>query len=378
MSSPARRASASVQFAEPGAAFSSAGNQRGPGILNRTHSGSDASLDGSGRGTPPPIAEEEPEPEPSMSSFSSSRLSAGRWDTGAGLGRHVSHDAGLQLEPLPDAVEEDDLTPDSDYSDDEHEKDLDRAEEEVDKILRDDLRREYGLAMPAAEGNADSADAEGSEKDEGEGFPLGWHEFSSRVMRYAENNIVVTFMMVITVIALFGEDFRLLALSAAVDDFWNWLTFVIFLCFSVEWVIYCIFKKDYFGSLFFWLDLLATLSLITDVRWMSESIFGANDSIDTATRVCVESKRGGETAMAGEDDIGDAAQVARSARAARIGTRAVRLIRIVRVLRILRVFKIFRFFGGFGGGTHQVSGAVILTEIYLCQRRLRFDAAILD
>ena len=254
---------------------------------------------------------------------------------------------------------------DSDTSDaEELERDLDKAEEEVAQILQEDMQRELGLLTDPSTTSSrlarnQSIDTDGNLSPRASrlrntkaGEPEWVHRTEMKgavaVVAWMDSHSVVVFMMLVTVLALFGEDFKVLALNKSMDEYWSWQTFAILLIFGVEWLLQCAVRKAYIGSLFFWLDFLATVSLVTDISFIANALFGENDNISIAQGLCLgENMLTSGTVQMG--DLSDAGQVARSGRAARGATRAVRLIRIVRVLRVLRIFKIFRFFGGFGG-----------------------------
>ena len=92
--------------------------------------------------------------------------------------------------------------------------------------------------------------------------------------------------------------------------------------FGVELILASIGKPDYFNSFFFWLDLISTLSLITDIKFIWDPITG-----------------GGQ----GEgDDSADAASLARASRGARIGTKAGRMTRVIRLIRLIRIVKLYK------------------------------------
>ena len=118
-----------------------------------------------------------------------------------------------------------------------------------------------------------------------------------------ENNKVIAFMMTLTVLALFGDDLRILILPNSADAFMSALWFCVLLLFGLEWLAQCWFKPDYRWSLFFYLDLIATLSLVTDVIFLADLIFGATSHIDTAQQFC---QPWNETLDYGEHRGGDA------------------------------------------------------------------------
>jgi len=81
-------------------------------------------------------------------------------------------------------------------------------------------------------------------------------------------------------------------------------------------------KADYFLGFYFWLDFVATVSLITDIGWIWNEIIGTQDfSASNAEQ---------------------ASQLARAGRGARIGTRAGRIARVIRLLRLIRIVKLYK------------------------------------
>jgi hypothetical protein len=85
------------------------------------------------------------------------------------------------------------------------------------------------------------------------------------------------FMTLLTIYALFGEDIRLCALTKSVDEYFFTLTSISLLFFAVEIVLMSIAREGYFLGFFFWLDLISTISLITDIGWIWDEIVGTTD-----------------------------------------------------------------------------------------------------
>lgn len=134
---------------------------------------------------------------------------------------------------------------------------------------------------------------------------------------FLENIVVSTIMTIITVYALFGDDIRQLAAPESADEtFWT-LNIAVMAAFTIEIVISCISKPGYIFGFFFWLDLISTLSLLLDIGWVSNSLFG-------------------ET---GSSKASSAASLARAGRASRVGTKAGRIVRIVRLIRLVKLYK---------------------------------------
>jgi hypothetical protein len=85
-------------------------------------------------------------------------------------------------------------------------------------------------------------------------------------------------MTLLTIYALFGDDIRLCATTVNADDIFFSLTALSLLFFSIEIVLNSIAREGYFGGFFFWLDLVSTISLITDIGWIWDEIVGTADS----------------------------------------------------------------------------------------------------
>ena len=83
-------------------------------------------------------------------------------------------------------------------------------------------------------------------------------------------------MTTLTIYALFGDDIRVLAFTTHEDDVFYGLSTVCLFFFLLELVLSSWAKEGYLGSFYFWLDLIATLSLIPDIGWLWLAI-GAQD-----------------------------------------------------------------------------------------------------
>ncbi len=171
-----------------------------------------------------------------------------------------------------------------------------------------------------------------------------WNKFESS--RWSQ-----AFVGILTVLALFADDLRVLVLSKEADLGWSILTLLVMIVFGIEWAGNSMFQRNYFLSLFFFLDLLATLSLIADIHWIGDDFYGVAGYYDTAFTVCEplwpqNTAERGSVVMELNDQDGTAAEtaaMARTGRSARIGARATRMVRIVRLCRVLRVFRMMRF-----------------------------------
>ena len=218
--------------------------------------------------------------------------------------------------------------------------DADEEEREVDQMLMRDM---FDMN---SDDEGDGTINMGLNRKKEQVPPTYWEEFYRKIDEMAYSQL---FLMLLTFLALFLDDFRILVLPHSADQFCSTLSFIILIVFATEFSLQAMFKRDYRFSLFFYLDLVATLSLVTDVIFLSELIFGETMNVATIQQFCTQ--RGGEgnyTDDVGEGELGDTGQVARAGRAARVAARTARLMRILRFLRVIRAFKIFKFFHAFG------------------------------
>lgn len=79
-------------------------------------------------------------------------------------------------------------------------------------------------------------------------------------------------MSLTTLFALFGDDFRLWFTDSSADPYFYGGLSISFLLFTIEILINSCVVDDFKFSFFFWLDLIATLSLIPDIGWIMEII----------------------------------------------------------------------------------------------------------
>jgi hypothetical protein len=128
-------------------------------------------------------------------------------------------------------------------------------------------------------------------------------------------------MTIVTFYALFGDDVRSLAFGVDADATFYGLTIAAMSLFAIEIILASIAKEDYFLGFYFWLDTVATISLVFDIGWFWAAILGTSGTITNAQQ---------------------ASKIAKSGRAARIGTRASRIARIVRLIRLIRIVKLYK------------------------------------
>lgn len=85
-------------------------------------------------------------------------------------------------------------------------------------------------------------------------------------------------MTLLTLYTLFGDDVRVLSFSQSADvTFWI-ISSVSLFFFAVEIILASISKEEYLGGFYFWLDLVATISLFADIGWVWDAITGTGGS----------------------------------------------------------------------------------------------------
>lgn len=116
-----------------------------------------------------------------------------------------------------------------------------------------------------------------------------WEQFRSTVQYYTESTVFTILMSVLTIWALYNSDIKFAATDKEADTPFEIIITIAFFLFIAEIIAQCIYKEDYlclpqwkaledeewyetwyrriqFGSFYFWLDWIATLSLILEVR----------------------------------------------------------------------------------------------------------------
>ena len=132
------------------------------------------------------------------------------------------------------------------------------------------------------------------------------------------------FMTAVTIFVLFGDDIRILCFPPSADSTFALCINIAFVLFALEILLYFTAKstfsmsefkfKGYAFSFFFWLDLLAVISMVPDVTWFA-SMFGSEFSVFSS--------------------IGTAA-----GKAGKIGAKSARVIRMARLFRLVKLYKV--------------------------------------
>ncbi|KAG8460085.1 hypothetical protein KFE25_014230 [Diacronema lutheri] len=179
----------------------------------------------------------------------------------------------------------------------------------------------------------DDDDYDDYEDDEEGG--VTWYEYIRWYAAfYLDGPVVLSVMFGATLFALYGSDLRLAALTRAADAAFGAASLTCLVLFALELGVGTWAKAGYAYSFFWWLDILATASLVLDVPWIYDPMIQRareSDGVDAD---------GASTAT-------NSASAVRAARAARAGTRAGRIIRVLRLLRLVkfgRVLKLLKYY----------------------------------
>lgn len=130
-------------------------------------------------------------------------------------------------------------------------------------------------------------------------------------------------MTIVTLYALFGDDIKIAFFTKSADETFNYITSVALVCFVIEITFNALSQEGYFNSFYFWLDIISTLSLITDISWIWQLIVGEQQDYSAS-------------------NAEQAGQLARAGRGARIGTRAGRITRVIRLVRLIRIGRLWK------------------------------------
>lgn len=93
-----------------------------------------------------------------------------------------------------------------------------------------------------------------------------------RVREIIEGKVITTLMTLVTLFALFGDDFRLWFFGSWVDPYQYSILILCFFLFAIEILLNSCVVDDFKYSFFFWLDIIATLSLVIDIAWIVDWI----------------------------------------------------------------------------------------------------------
>ncbi len=130
-------------------------------------------------------------------------------------------------------------------------------------------------------------------------------------------------MSLTTIFALFGDDIRLWFTTKEADIYFDAGLVASFLLFSIEILINSCVVDDFKYSFFFWLDLIATMSLISDIGWVIEYIQFL-------------------MAMQLNSELADAS-IGKITTSSGEGARAAKALKSLRLIRLIRIIKLYKY-----------------------------------
>lgn len=83
-----------------------------------------------------------------------------------------------------------------------------------------------------------------------------------------DNKFYIALMTIVTLWALFADDIRILACPRSIDHIFSGINAGGMLLFFLELAMSSLAQDGYVCGFYFWLDLIATVSMISDVGWV--------------------------------------------------------------------------------------------------------------
>jgi len=89
---------------------------------------------------------------------------------------------------------------------------------------------------------------------------------------FVEGKVVTIVMSLVTLFALVGDDIRLWITDKPADFIFNSGLLLSFLLFTTEILLNTVVIDEFKYSFFFWLDIIATLSVVIDIPWITDPL----------------------------------------------------------------------------------------------------------
>ena len=145
----------------------------------------------------------------------------------------------------------------------------------------------------------------------------------TRVRELIEGKFITVLMSLVTVFALFGDDMRLWFTMKEADPYFYAGLSLSFVLFTVEIFINSCVVDDFKFSFFFWLDIIATLSLIPDIGWIIEFL---------EVLLCINSDSQSVDVISGQGS------------SKKSGTnKATKIVKSLRLIRLIRIIKLYKY-----------------------------------
>ncbi len=116
-----------------------------------------------------------------------------------------------------------------------------------------------------------------------------YYEVSEKVLWGMHSIPMNILVLVSTVFALFNADFKILFFNLSSEPVFAILNEIVFCLLGTELLLLIVFKKGYIGSIFFYLDFLAVVSMIPDTEFIMHAIVhttdGSHADLDTTNHL---------------------------------------------------------------------------------------------
>ena len=93
------------------------------------------------------------------------------------------------------------------------------------------------------------------------------------LVKMINNNYTMTFVSLLTVYCLFGDDMRTAFVDKSYDFIFTIISILCIFFFGLEIAASIVVKPNYYLSFFFWLDLVSAVSILLDLVWIQNLIF---------------------------------------------------------------------------------------------------------
>jgi|LauGreDrversion4_2_1035121.scaffolds.fasta_scaffold259357_1 hypothetical protein len=143
-----------------------------------------------------------------------------------------------------------------------------------------------------------------------------------RVREFTEGKYITVIMASTTIFALFGDDFRQWFTGKEADDYFFGAVCVAFVLFVLEIFVNSCVVNDFKYSFFWWLDIIATLSLAPDVDWIT---YGFALMMNMTTNKQSVDVIPGEGYSSGDN------------------SKIVKLVSSLRLIRLIRIIKLYKY-----------------------------------
>ena len=108
-----------------------------------------------------------------------------------------------------------------------------------------------------------------------------------RIISILNIKFVEFLMLFATLFALFAADINLMYGNDSTDIGMSIANIIVMFLFASELVCYCYALPGYFCSTFFFLDFLATVSIIGDIHWIAQGLTLTGFAGDHSVQTCI-------------------------------------------------------------------------------------------